>query len=216
MLPKPGRNRLFAGALGLLLSLTLAAPATADMAQLGPNNYVAGVPTQEFLHFAAPEGKGRQQMENWCWAACVQMVLNYHGLYVTQEEIVRRVYGAAVDRPANPAQIMAALTGWAPDIRGKRSAIYADPYHIDPLTVINDLDHRWPLIVGLAAPQPGVQGHAYVLTGAYFYLDANQQPIIYRVILRDPYPTRDSRVEMSMEEFGQRLQFASRVYVERL
>lgn len=208
-------RNLMPALLGLLLVLATT-PGWADMAQLGPNNYIAGVPTEEFVHFAAPEGKGRQQMENWCWAACVQMVLNYHGLYVTQEQIVTRVYGAAVDRPANPEQIMTALTGWAPDMRGRRSAIYADPYSVDPVTVINDLDNRWPLIVGLAGPTPAVQGHAYVLTGAYFYLDGNQQPVIYRVILRDPYPTMESRVEMAIEDFGRRLQFASRIYVERL
>lgn len=202
--------------LALLLALILGAPAGAEMAQLGPNSYVVGVPTEEFVHFAAPTGDGRQQMQNWCWAACIQMVLNYHGLYIHQEEIVRRIFGAVVDRPASGGQIIQALSGWAPDTRGRHSAIYADPYNIDPATVINDLDHRWPLIVGLSGGAPGVQGHAYVLTGAYFYLDEYNQPVIHRVILRDPYPTMPSRVEVPIEEFGARLQFATRVYVERL
>ncbi len=155
-------------------------------------------------------------MQNWCWAACIQMVLNYHGLYVTQEQIVTRVYGAAVDRPATPAEIIAALSGWAPDTRGRWSEIIADPYNIEPETVIDDLTRRWPLIVGLAGPNPQIPGHAYVLTAAYYYLDEYGDPQIYRVVLRDPYPTSPSRIEMPIDEFVERLEFATRVYVKRL
>ena len=178
--------------------------------------YVAGVPTEEFVHFAAPEGAGRQKMENWCWAACIQMVLNYHGLYVDQKDVVARVFGGAVDRPANGGQIMQALTGWAPDTRGRRSRIYADNYHLDPVTVINDLDRKWPLIVGLAGARGAATGHAYVMTAAYFSKGPNGVPIIHRVVLRDPFPGYPSRIELDAGEFGQRLQFATRVYVERL
>lgn len=190
--------------------------AAADVAQIGDNNFVVGVRSKDFVHFAAPEGRGRQQMENWCWAACIQMVLNFHGVYVKQEDVVKRVFGTTVDRPANGNEILAALSGWAPDYRERRSAIYADPIHVDARTVVTDLQRDWPLIVGLSNPagQPG--GHAYVLTGAYYYLDPYQNPVIYRVILRDPYPSQPSRVEMPMPAFLPRLKFATRVYVERL
>lgn len=204
----------------LLLSalfLILPSMAWADTMPVGDTGYfVAGVPTDEFVHFAAPEGAGRQKMENWCWAACIQMVLNYHGLYVDQKDVVSRVFGGAVDRPANGDQIMQALSGWAPDSRGRRSKIYADNYHLDPVTVINDLDRKWPLIVGLAGARGAATGHAYVMTAAYFSKGPNGVPIIHRVVLRDPFPGYPSRIEVDAGEFGQRLQFATRVYVERL
>jgi len=189
----------------------------ADTVPLGDTGYfVAGVPSQEFVHFAAPESAGKQRMQNWCWAACIQMVLNYHGLYVDQQDIVSRVFGATVDRPANGDQIMKALTGWAPDSRGRRSAIYADAYNLDPATVINDLDKKWPLIVGLQGARGVATGHAYVMTAAYFSQNPNGVPTIHRVVLRDPFPGYESRIELDSNEFSQRLQFATRVYVERL
>lgn len=196
---------LFTGSLG------------ADTVPLGDTGYfVAGVPSQEFVHFAAPESSGRQRMENWCWAACIQMVLNYHGLYVDQQDIVSRVFGVSVDRPATGEQMMAALTGWAPDSRGRKSAIYADNYNLDPATIVNDLDKKWPLIVGLRGARGAATGHAYVMTAAYFTRDALGQPTIHRVVLRDPFPGYESRIELDAAEFGQRLQFATRVYVDRL
>lgn len=203
----------------LLLAVLFVLPvsASADTVPVGDTGYfVAGVPSEQFVHFAAPESAGKQRMQNWCWAACIQMVLNYHGLYVDQQDIVGRVFGQAVDRPANGEQILAALSGWAPDSRGRRSAIYADPYHVDAATIVNDLDKRWPLIVGLAGPRGMATGHAYVLTAVYFSKDNFGNPTIHRVVLRDPYPGYPSRQEMDINDFLQRLQFATRVYVERL
>lgn len=203
--------------LAFFFLFSLGGVATADTVPLGDTGYfVAGVPSEEFVHFAAPESAGKQRMQNWCWAACIQMVLNYHGLYVDQKDIVTRVFGSAVDRPATGHQMMNALSGWAPDARGRRSAIYADNYNLDPATVINDLDKKWPLIVGLRGARGAATGHAYVLTAAYFSQDAYGVPTIHRVVLRDPYPGYQSRIELDAGEFGQRLQFATRVYVDRL
>jgi len=201
----------------LILLAFLLAPlgmASAERAQIGPGQFVAGVPSDQFVHFAAPEEAGRQRMHNWCWAACVQMVLNYHGLYVKQEDIVRQIFGDLVDAPANPDQIMAALQGWAPDSRGRYSQIVANSRQIDPVSVIQDLEYRWPLIVGLSGP--GNTGHAYVMTAVEFQLDQSGRPYIYRYILRDPYPSKVSRVAMSAEEFMARCTFATRVHVKRL
>lgn len=201
----------------LFFLLVFTGTGAADTVPLGDTGYfIAGIRTEEFVQFAAPESSGRQRMANWCWAACIQMVLNYHGLYVDQQDIVERVFGSAVDRPANGQQIMGALSGWAPDTRGRRSSIYADAYHLDAETVINDLDKKWPLIVGLSGARGQATGHAYVMTAAYFSRDAYGQPTIHRVVLRDPYPGYQSRIELDSQEFGQRLQFATRVYVKRL
>ncbi|MBT9582346.1 hypothetical protein IV102_03285 [bacterium] len=199
----------------LVMMAALLAPARADRTQIGPQDWVAGVPAKDFVHFAAAEGQGRQRMQNWCWAACIQMVLNYHGLYIKQEDIVAKVFGSAVDAPAGPQMIMAALQGWAPDTRGRMSQIEADSRNLEPASVIQDLEYRWPLIVGLTGAA-GQTGHAYVLTAAYYRLDQYGQPVIYRVVLRDPYPTKTSRVEMGMDEFMARCSFATRVHVRRL
>lgn len=203
------------GLIFILLLLALG-PALADKQAIGPRSFVVGVPTDQFTHYAAPEGAGRQRMQNWCWAACIQMVLNYHGLHVEQEKIVEQVFGTQVDMPAQPHQILAALRGWAPDTRGRYSEIVADNANLDQASIIQDLEYRWPLIVGLSGATPGQQGHAYVLTGAYYVLNDNNQPEIYKVVLRDPYPTQMSRIEMTAAEFVPRCAFATRVHVRRM
>lgn len=48
--------------------------------QLEPNYFTAGVPSMSFYPVALI---GRQRCPEWCWAASCQMVLNFHGLYVT-------------------------------------------------------------------------------------------------------------------------------------
>ena len=198
----------------LLLTLLCAVPGWADRAQIGPNEYQAGIPSEQFVYFAAAESAGRQRSQNWCWAACIQMVLNYHGLYVQQEDIVRRVFGSTVDAPAGPQQILMALSGWAPDQRGGMAQIQADARNLDPVTVIQDLEYRWPLIVGLTDRQ-GQTGHAYVMTAVYYHVEPGSAPIIYRVVLRDPYPTRESRVELTAQDFMARCTFMTRVHVLR-
>lgn len=110
--------------------------------RLSPGYFAAGVSSSEFKYFAAPERGGRQRQQNWCWAATVQMVLNYHGLYVSQEQIVGRIFGNLVDRPGQPHEILEALSGWAPDIRGRFSSISATTYTVRGSQIVEDLAHR--------------------------------------------------------------------------
>ena len=86
----------------LLFASLLPCLGRAEMQQLGPNYFSAGIFSGEFEFFAAPQQQGRQRQQNWCWAATTQMVLNYHGLYVTQEQVVARIFGKLVDSPAEP------------------------------------------------------------------------------------------------------------------
>lgn len=196
----------------LILSL-LPSYAIADPHQIGPNYFVAGIPSDEFSFFAAPQQQGRQRQKNWCWAATTQMVLNYHGLYVTQEQIVERIFGNLIDRPGTLNQILQALSGWALDVRGRFSEIVASPYIFQGSDLVNDLADGRPLIVGLR--QPGQIGHAYVLTAVFYSVGQYNQPFFYKVVLRDPWPGNPSRVEMPWSEFQSRLMFVARVYVNR-
>lgn len=191
------------------LIMALATASIAEIRQLAPNYYVAGVRSGEFQYFAA-----RQRRQNWCWAACVQMVLNYHGLYVQQEQVVQRIFGQQVDEGGTPEQILYALRGWAPDARGRFSEIHATPFMINNSSVVSDLVHRWPLIVGL--DNPDGSGHAYVLTAVYYSLDSYNRPVIDKVVLRDPWPENESRQEMSWSTFESRRSFAARIHVHRL
>jgi ABC-type bacteriocin/lantibiotic exporter with double-glycine peptidase domain len=218
--------------IGLLL--VLATFSRADIVPVAPNSYIAGVRTNEFQFFVAPERAGRQRQQNWCWAACVQMVLNYHGLYVTQEQVVQRVFGAQVDQGANEAQILQALSGWAPDMRGRFSAITASPYVWDQ-ALINDLAYKWPLIAAIQNDD-GQSGHAYVLTALQFHYESYvsgynrtlvlgrwynqavyaQRPVFDFVVLRDPWPGNESKQIWTWDKFRSHLMNLNRVFVIRL
>lgn len=201
----------------ILLWLLLLIPVVsrADIQQIGPNLFVAGVSSAEFEFFAAPQQNGKQRQSNWCWAATVQMVLNYHGLFVNQEQVVARIFGELVDKPGRPDQILAALSGWAPDSIGGISQIYASPYIFQGSDIVNDLAYKWPLIVGLSQPKQNI-GHAYVLTAITYSVNQFNLPIFHSVVLRDPWPTNPSRVELSWQEFRSRVLFMARVSVKHM
>jgi hypothetical protein len=195
--------------------LVFSASSTADVRKLGQNYFVAGVQSNEFDFFASPRQQGKQRQANWCWAASIQMVLNYHGLHVVQEQVVQRIYGRLVDQPATSPQILNALTGWAPDNRGRGSSIHANPYTPSGGEIVKALANKWPLIVGLRNPDGGI-GHAVVLTAVYYSLDRSNNPIFKSVVIRDPWPQSPSKQELSWNEFQSRLMFMTRVYVDRL
>lgn len=211
---KPSGTILWLLVISLLLPLgTMPAVARAEVIQNGPNLYTAGILTDQFQYFAAPEGQGRQRSANWCWAACIQMVLNYKGLYISQENIVAKVYGQLIDQPANAEQIVGALNGWAPAAGGSFAAVVADPYNISGPALVNDLANRYPLIIGLKGDPIG---HAYVLTAVTYELDNQYQPVFRSAILRNPWPQSPSREEMSWNEFMSRIMFATRIHILRL
>lgn len=156
--------------------------------------YWAAIKTSYFKSYVA-----RQRSQNWCWAACTQMVLNYQGVNVSQEQIVERVFGTQVDRPGTAQNIVQGASGWYVD--GRTIGAKADCSFI-PQKLIDDLVNKYPLVVGLSMPGQNV-GHAYVLTGLSFkkYGDS-----IYpqSVILRDPWPDNQSRLVLSWDDFSRR------------
>lgn len=206
----------------LLLNCAIIAGYSQSCIQLAQNYFSCGIPSNEFNYMRANSiNQGDQIQSNWCWAACVQMVLNYHGLSVSQIDVVTRIYGSPyVNQPANEAQILNALSGWAADYRGRYSAIYAQGGFSNLQEIVNNLSAKWPLIVGLSNPQGGV-GHACVLTAIYY---SNQYDyygniigiIPTRVTIRDPWPTNPSPQELSWSEFQQRAFMILKVWVSRL
>ena len=193
----------------LFLTIILGVQANSQRAieQLGPNYFVAGPQSSEIQYIAST-----QRCENWCWATCIQMVLNYHGLYVQQEQIVQKVYGLPLPcNTGNAQHIMNALSGWAPDTRGGFSQIYSQYGVYSGSDIVDQLSRKWPIIVGLRQ-----EGHAYVLTAIYYSVDQLNNPIIDKVVLRDPWPSNPSRIEMSWNTFLAKQPEFFKVWVDRL
>lgn len=197
----------------LIIALAIAAlplvstPVCADIAPVGNGAFVAGLPTETLTDVVA-----RQRAPNWCWAACIQMVLNYHEVPVEQEEVVERIYGGEVDAPASLPQILHALNGWAVGQNGNQVLVRATSFGLTPAVVLNDLSERRPLIAGLVDGYGN--GHAVVLTAVYYVLDRWGQPHFTHAVLRDPWPNRPSRQTVSWGPFAQHLAFLVRVGVQ--
>lgn len=174
-----------------------------------------GIPTDEFVRSARPFDAGRQQRSNWCWAAAIQMVLNFHGIPVQQAAIVANTFGRPIDRPGTGSDILDNLNGRGLDVDGRPVSAHTSPLFCDA-QVVEELAARRPMIVALKGDPTGtVTGHAYVLTGAYFHRNEFGAPVIDGVVLRNPWPSAPSREEMSAEEFRARFDFGTRIDVQR-
>jgi hypothetical protein len=92
----------------LCLALVLALPCAA---QYGPAPTYVGIPSFMFTPAA-------QQQDEWCWAASIQMILNWYHIPVTQEMIVNQIKGAPI--PLRTGQ-------WRPRISPKRRPRWRDP-----------------------------------------------------------------------------------------
>lgn len=163
-----------------------------------------------FQALAAPRVIGQQRKSNWCWAAAIQMVLNYNGIFVSQEQLVQQKFGALVDRSADGYEIMKSLNGWFWSIFSSRTRVSAWVVDMTADTqFLNLLASKKPMIAGLRGSSTEAAGHAYVVTGAEYSMDPSGQGVIVRsVTVRDPWPTNPSEQTMAWEEFRGRFMFA--------
>ncbi len=147
-----------------------------------------GIPTNKFNYFASS-----QRNTNWCWAASLQMIFNYYGVSITQEQIVKRSYG--VDPYGNLPNwagsfpvITANLNNWNVDNKGRQYVVEAtlNLGAPTPAYLIQELTAQHPVLIGYQSGPNS--GHAVVIT-ACSYIQTNYGPNIQSIVVRDPYPT---------------------------
>lgn len=139
-----------------------------------------------------------QEQSQWCWAACIQMVLNNAGIPVTQSQIVYRLYGDQINDDATSQQMANVLSGQALDFSGYPRTIYCQVGVNNNHEVLQTLSLNWPLIAGISN-QSGTGYHAVVISAADYYFDVYQQPVITAVYIKDPL--YGSSHQVSMQEF---------------
>lgn len=166
--------------------------------------YWAAVKTKYFV-----ESIARQEEDHWCWAACVQMVLNYQGVDVDQDDIVLQAFGSRINKGGTCYDIARGANGWHTR-NHVISARVESSYSATAQSFIDDLVNKYPLIIGLDMPGQ-TDGHAYVLTGISFKkVNGEYKPI--EVILRDPWPTNPSRKKIPWSDFRKRVHTIVHVY----
>ncbi len=200
----------------------------AEMKMVGssPPTFFSGISTQTLEFSSQPSSLGKQRRTNWCWAASIQMVLNYYDIPVSQEQVVSQMFGGYLpNATASSQQVLQAVNGWGITVYGQPKIIRA--MNIANLSVnrknkiiIDSLREDKPLIIGLA-PRSGQTGHAYVLTAIKYYFPSKNSPeynnkkaVVDKVVLRDPWPLSPSKITMSGKEFFQRAFLCAKISVD--
>lgn len=162
---------------------------------------MVGIPTAQF-NFASVT----QLHADWCWAASVQMVLNWYNIPVRQSDVVKRIYGRLVDAAASEDEITVALSGTAYDRRDHRVHLASVRRRGDPPAglLVKELGEKHPLLVTFRSTRTML--HAVVLTSAEYYSDG-QGIHLTALTFRDPNPTfQDRHAAQSFRVSGTDLQ----------
>jgi Papain-like cysteine protease AvrRpt2 len=142
-----------------------------------------GIPTDRFNYYAAA-----QQQNEWCWAASIQMILNYYGIPASQQEIVTRTYGWPIDVGGSDGAITAAMNGLGRNLGGQIHVIHSlnGPGFPPPMVLVNELNRQHPILIAFATGPNS--GHAVVVTAASF-VPGPMGPQVLSLVIRDPWPS---------------------------
>lgn len=145
-----------------------------------------------------------QYANQWCWAACIEMIFRHYGRPVQQARIVQETFGSIVNMPAQPQQILYALNRPWIDDHGRPFSAQADVMSANLMTALQDLQQDHPLVIGTL-------GHAMVLTAMGYAQSPYTGVQLQRLIVRDPWPGRGRRELTGQEAFN--ISFLARVRV---
>jgi len=145
--------------------------------------------------------KADQPTNEWCFAASVQMVLNFYGVSIGQKEIAQHIFGLDANgnikkKDISQKEIQQALNGWVIESKGRKYKISSAYYSgFNQTTATSALQNRHPVILTGYNGTPN--GHAMLLTELGFA--EVQDKAIYKSTLKkifeiDPYPGNFSTV----------------------
>ena len=169
-----------------LLLLTLPCLTVLGCGQEGTSAHgvkAVGLRTERMNYYASA-----QQATNWCWAACVQMILSAHDVTVSQQEIVATVFGEVVNRPGQLQNIQAVLnTTWV-DRRGMTKRVVATPRPGPPqVAELTELLRSETPVIVCYQPDDATVGHAVIVTAVITEATARGAHLV-RLVVRDPWP----------------------------
>jgi hypothetical protein len=163
-----------------------------------------------------------QRRSQWCWAACIEMVCRWHGVELSQESIVGRIYGGLKNMPASDAGLTAALNNvWTSD-SGQRFRISSRLFSpalgrsdVDNAVIIRDLAQERPLI-------NGARGHTTLVARVDYRPEGPRGAKVADVHVIDPSPGAArppqyarllERDEMVPEQFGGSLRYLASISI---
>ncbi len=146
----------------------------------------------------------RQGTPVWCWAASIEMVLNYYGFKIDQPTIVQRTFGAVVPVTGDFIAITRNLN-YSFESKGKKYIISAsmlqvnnNPFNINPWAAtpeafVTHLKKGRPIVV---AYQSSIySGHAVVLSGVTYTINSSGRVELSSLTVRDPFPYNQNHID---------------------
>lgn len=178
----------------LVTSCLLSAPAVAQ------EPVYVGITAEKFNYFAST-----QRNSEWCWAASIQMMFNYYGIDISQEQIVARSFnmdpkGKLPNATGDLKVITENLNNWSIDNEGKAYQVNAKLHYGPPTPayLVKELANERPVMIGY---QTGPNtGHAVLIT-ACSYIPTKNGPQIRSVIVRDPWPSPENKASAGRIEY---------------
>lgn len=171
---------------------------TNSLAQSKP--VYVGITKEKFKYIAST-----QRNSEWCWAASIQMMFNYYGIDIRQEQIVARSYGTdqsgeLPDRAGGEDVITSNLNNWEIDNDGRRYRVTAKLNNGPPTPsyLIEELAHQRPVLIGYRTGPN--KGHAVLITACSYYPSENG-PIIRSIVVRDPLPSKENLATAGRVEY---------------
>ena len=156
----------------LFLVASLLAPMTGSTA---PRGQIVAIDNSVFVAMVDSSIENcicRQEKENWCWVACIQMILRYNGIRESQTGIVAHLYGEQYNLTASGNEITDAFDGWNNfSVRSFKTKTAQ--------SFINEISSGHPLIIGY-------EEHAYLLTHIYYKKTSNGALTPFKVIMINP------------------------------
>ena len=122
---------------------------------------------------ADPKFSGRQKLDQWCWAACVQMLCACHGIHYDQIDVVRVAKGGLRNEGGNLLDFFTALSVEGVQDNGQPIQLNAKVTD-EAKDLLNDLKKNHPAILTLDMDEG--KGHAVLLTGIRIFPTENGLP----------------------------------------
>lgn len=167
---------------------------------VGQEPVYVGITARQFNYFAST-----QRNTEWCWAASIQMLFNYYGVDISQEQIVARSFPKHGEEQLPNATgdlqvITRNLNNWSIDNKGMSYRVKAELNFGAPAPayLIKELAAERPVLIGYkTGPNTG---HAVLITACSYYPTENG-PRIRSVIVRDPWPSPENRESAGRIEY---------------
>lgn len=165
---------------------------------------IIGVPSEALdAHFA------QQRNGMWCWAACIEMLFEMHGVGVSQEMIVDRHFGSPPgglppNQPGGMDHMHASLNHFGIDYNGRHYQVISalHPGAPSPQAIVAELESRRPML--LSYQSRPTMNHAVLLTGAEVVDEHGGLRRIRTLIVRDPWPKQENIRRRGRVEHGAR------------